>query len=1138
MTEPTIPAQLVDEAVALAQRWYQATKKGETAAERATSRQLGALLADEKGLDLAVRFVDRVARPEDPQVAAKELSRLSAADATAFLGRMDSTLLGVGAKVAPLAPPVVVPMARKRLRQIVGPLVVDAQDPTLARHLAAQRKQGFALNVNLLGEAVLGEAEAASRTERTRKLLERDDVDYVSIKVSSLVSQITTWDTPGTVARVLDRLRPLFRTAAAATPNKFVNLDMEEYRDLDLTIEVFQALLSEPEFHQLQAGIVLQAYLPDALPALERMLEFARERAAQGRAPFKIRVVKGANLAMEQVEAELHGWAQAPYTTKQDVDANFVRFVERALRPDATEVIRLGVASHNLFDVALAHLLASQRGVSDALDIEMLQGMAPAQARAIKAEVGTVVLYTPVVAPKDFDVAVAYLIRRLEENATEQNFLHAMFAAARGGKDAMADQEQRFRDAVAAAPQVPVGPRRTGERPPVTEHFDNTPDSDPALPATRAWARAAVTASPGPLTSPVLESTDDVERVVATAVAASGGWAGRPAAERADLLREAARRMEDRRGDLITVMAAEGGKTVAEADPEVSEAIDFARYYADRAEDLERVPGAKFTPDRVVLVTPPWNFPVAIPMGSVLSALAAGAAVIIKPAHPTPGCVEVASEALYEAGIPREVLQVVRSGNRDAARALVAHRDIETVILTGSTETGAMFAGWRLDHPRGPRVYGETSGKNALIVTPAADLDLAVADLVKSAFGHAGQKCSAASLGILVGSVATSERFQRQLVDAVSSLKVGYPNDLQVTMGPIIEPAEGKLLRAFTKLDPGEKWLVEPRQLDDTGRLWSPGLKTGVKPGSFFHLTEVFGPVLGLMRAKDLDEALELQNATAFGLTGGLHSLDSDEIAQWTEQVQVGNAYINRHITGAIVRRQSFGGWKDSVLGPGAKAGGPNYVAQFGQWASDGPVERGNSPLPRVSTLHNVLAPLVDNDDERAWLLAAARSDSGYWKSEFGVEHDESALRVESNVFRYRPAPQVVVRAERDARPAHVVRLLLAAELAGTEVALSVAPEFAGALPSGYTGELDQARRQLESIWRVESSAELAGRLTDERVRVVGDPAELIKVFGATKATLLTGEVLATGRRELLPFLREQAVSKTLHRFGHVPPER
>src|SRR5690606_21540539 len=219
---------------------------------------------------------------------------------------------------------------------------------------------------------------------------------------------------------------------------------------------------------------------------------------------------------------------------------------------------------------------------------------------------------------------------------------------------------------------------------------------------------------------------------------------------------------------------------------------------------------------------------------------------------------------------------------------------------------------------------------------------------VMSAFGHSGQKCSAASLGILVGSAGHSERLLRQLVDAVRSLRVGWPTNLGPTMGPVIAPPEGKLRRALTTLEPGERWLVEPRQLDGTGRLWSPGLKDGVAPGSFFHLTECFGPVLGIMRADTLEEALELQNATAYGLTGGLHSLDEEEIDHWLEHVEVGNAYVNRHITGAIVQRQSFGGWKSSVVGPGAKAGGPNYMSQLGDWTLDGLPRRTAEPAPAV----------------------------------------------------------------------------------------------------------------------------------------------------------------------------------------------
>src|SRR5690606_31614188 len=376
-TSPGIDA-VVDDAVTLAEEWLAATEAGQDDAERATSAQLAGLVGDPGGLDLAVTFVDKVARPEDARVAAKELAGISAG-AAGFLGPTDRALLGVGAKVAKLAPGMVVPLARKRLRQLVGHLVVDAHDPALAEHLAKARQDGFRLNINLLGEAVLGEAEAQSRADRTVALLEREDVDYVSIKVSSLVSQITTWDEPGTVERVLQRLRPIYRAAKARSPHAFVNMDMEEYRDLDLTIAAFSALLSEPEFADLEAGVVLQAYLPDSSAALERLVAFARQRVADGGAPIKIPLVKGANLSMEKVEAELHGWAQAPYTDKAEVDANYLRLVDRTLVPDLAGVVRLGVASHNLYDVAAAHLLAERRGVSDSLDVEMLQGMAPSQ---------------------------------------------------------------------------------------------------------------------------------------------------------------------------------------------------------------------------------------------------------------------------------------------------------------------------------------------------------------------------------------------------------------------------------------------------------------------------------------------------------------------------------------------------------------------------------------------------------------------------------------------------------------------------------------------------------------------------------------------------------------------------------------
>jgi RHH-type proline utilization regulon transcriptional repressor/proline dehydrogenase/delta 1-pyrroline-5-carboxylate dehydrogenase len=1095
----TSPTSLTVAALDLAEQWIAATAAGETASERRTTGRLAALVSDPAGLELAVRFIDRVARPEDARVAARELAALTsyAAAARGFLGPVDRTLLALGAPLAPVLPQVVVPAARTRLRQIVGHLVADAGEG-LALHIARAAADGFRLNLNLLGEAVLGETEAARRLERVHELVRRPDVDYVSIKVSSVASQLSTWDTAGSRDRVVARLRPLY--LAAARHGTFLNLDMEEYRDLALTVQVFERLLLVPELLGVEAGIVLQAYLPDASAALDELSEIAARRRALGGARIKVRLVKGANLAMEQVEAELHGWEQAPYADKPDVDANYVRLVDRALRPERTCDVRVGVASHNLFDVALAHLLADDRGVSEALDIEMLQGMAPAQARAVRDVVGPVLLYTPVVAQSDFDVAIAYLIRRLEENAAPQNFLAAMFTPEDGGGQGhgLAGQRAAFIASVRRSEEPTTAPRR-GSRPAPVEvepgdPFVNATDTDPAVAASRSWAAEVLVRQVAVPTGTPVVTTDDVDAAVARAQVHQEMWAQTSPARRAQVLRRAAVHLEEARGDLVATMVQEAGKTISEADPEVSEAVDFARYYADQAELLAdgSVPGAIYRAHGLTVVTPPWNFPVAIPVGSAVSALVAGSPVLVKPSHVTPQCVQVAVGAIHRAmddlGVPRDLLQVLLASERGVGRHLVSHPAVARVVLTGSIETAQLFSSWRADL----EVLAETSGKNAIIVTPSADDDLAVEDVVRSAFGHAGQKCSAASLLILVGSAGTSHRLRRQLGDAVASLAVGPATDLSTTMGPLTEPATGKLLRALTTLDSGEQWLVQPRRLDDEGRLWTPGVKSGVVRGSFFHTTEVFGPVLGVMRAATLDEAIELQNAVAFGLTGGLHSLDEQEIDRWLDRVEVGNAYVNRHITGAIVNRQPFGGWKASVVGPGAKAGGPNYVAQLGSW-SDG---------PDVPT------------DDTAWLAWAAADDERCWGLELGREHDPSGLRAEANTFRYRPVPHLTMRVGAGAREREVTRVLAAADRAGVPVAIS------------RVGNEDDAA----------FAARVAAGSVTGRIRVIG-AAPGLRAAARTRVgdvTVLDQPVLASGRRELLSVLREQAISRTVHRFGHV----
>jgi RHH-type proline utilization regulon transcriptional repressor/proline dehydrogenase/delta 1-pyrroline-5-carboxylate dehydrogenase len=611
---------------------------------------------------------------------------------------------------------------------------------------------------------------------------------------------------------------------------------------------------------------------------------------------------------------------------------------------------------------------------------------------------------------------------------------------------------------------------------------------------------------------------------------ASGPWAAGGGAARAEVLHRVGQALEEHRAELIEVMAAEAGKTLDQADPEVSEAVDFAHYYAELARELDQIDGATAVPARLTLVTPPWNFPVAIPAGSMLAALAAGSAVVIKPAGPAERCGAVLAGiirgALDAAGADPRLLTLLQVDEQGLGRELITHPAIDRVILTGAYETAELFRSFRADLP----LLAETSGKNAIIVTPSADLDLAVKDVVASAFGHAGQKCSAASLVVLVGSVARSRRFRTQLLDAVSSLTVGPPSDPRSQVGPVVEPAAGKLLEGLTQLGSGEKWLLEPRKLDDEGRLWSPGIRDGVRRGSDYHLIEYFGPILGIMTADTLDEAIDLVNEVDFGLTSGIHSLDTAEVRTWLDRVQAGNLYVNRGITGAIVRRQPFGGWKRSAVGPGTKAGGPNYLVGLTGWR---PAPAGvDASIDDASVRALIAASRASlSGPDLAFVTRAARSDAAAWSSGagFGTARDISGLTAERNVLRYLPQP-VTVRLAADAPAAALIRVLAAGALAKAPVRLSVAAPLPPALATAIA--------QVTTSVRVEDDATFAAGLTAGRVRLIGGDASALAgaTGGRPDLAVWSGPVTEAGRIELLPFLHEQAVSITAHRFGNPFP--
>jgi RHH-type proline utilization regulon transcriptional repressor/proline dehydrogenase/delta 1-pyrroline-5-carboxylate dehydrogenase len=1166
---------LARRAVDLAEALLREAREQQTAEERAQARKIARMIVDPNGKELTIALADQAFRSRRPERIADQLaSLLERYGVPQYMDWWERVALLLGGAMAHYLPSLVVPPIVNRLRHETQNVILSGEEEDLRRYLDERRRAGMRLNLNQLGEAILGEAEAARRLQAYLALLARDDVEYISVKVSSVFSQIDLVAFRATVARVAERLRALYRAAARhryhhpdgrVTP-KFINLDMEEYRDLDLTVTAFREVLDEPEFLPLSAGVVLQAYLPDSHRVQRALTEWARTRRRRGGAAIKLRIVKGANLAMERIEAAVHGWPQAPYTSKGEVDANYKRMLEYGCRPEHAEAVHLGIASHNLFDIAYGLVLREARGVEPWVEFEMLEGMANHQARAVQARAGGLLLYAPVVRAADFHSAIAYLVRRLDENTAPENFLRHVFDLEPGSPEWTAERD-RFLAAFGLEARLPDAPRRTQDRRaeaearpalrPLEWQFENEPDTDWTLAANRAWIEDVVLrwrertpekiplqvggeprdgarkgekhdpSQPGRLAYRfALAGAEDVDRALTIARAAQPRWAA--TADRDARLEACAAELGRTRGDLIGAMIVDGAKTVMEADAEVSEAVDFARYYARALREAARdVSDCRMDPLGVVVVTPPWNFPLSIPAGGVLAALAAGNAVVLKPA---PEAVHVGwslASRLWDAGVPPDVLQFLPCPDDEVGRGLVTDPRVGGVVLTGSVETARLFLGWRPDL----RLFAETSGKNAIVVTSLADRDQAVRDLVRSAFGHNGQKCSAASLAICEAEVYDDPDFRRQLRDAAASLAVGSAWEPASRITPLTQPPGLALQRAFTVLDQGEEWLLEPRPAPDNPQLWSPGIKLGVRPGSFFHRTECFGPVLGLMRADDLDDAIELANAPPFGLTSGIQTLDDREIARWVDRVEAGNLYVNRPITGAIVGRQPFGGWKASSVGPGAKAGGPNYVLQLARWHQVTLPERDDAPLPEriAALLDGCLAGLPDAD-ARAVVEASASSYARAWRRHFSREHDPIGIRGERNGFRYRPCRRVIARGAigRPQDAAALCQIVLAASVAGTPLTVSLSPS---SQPAPWLAQCAGA----ETV--VEAEAGFVERLAHpqdaERVRA-WEPISTAARAAAngTGVTVIDAPVLANGRLELRWYLREQTVCRILHRYG------
>ncbi len=990
-----------------------------------------------------------------------------------------------------------------KIRAEARPFLLPNASPAFEQSLNRVHEEGIWSNVNHLGEAVLGEKEAEKHLADYIALLRNPEVGCISVKVSSICEQLSALAYQDSLERVCVALRRLYDVALeeiSAGRDKILMLDMEAYRDLELTCDAFVKVLSEPRYHALRAGIVLQAYIPDSHAQHERILAFAKERLAKGGSPIRMRIVKGANLEMERVESAQRHWALPIYESKAHSDASFKAMLERAITAENLAAVQLGVASHNLFDIAFSLVLRYERQIESGLHFEALYGMAGALARVLLELDEKVLLYCPTVPEAHLHVAVAYLVRRLDENTAEENFLrHSLSMEV--GNPAWRGQEAAFRKSRELQRSLSTESKRRGGLTSVDARtsFENIGDVDFVMRESREWiaplleSRKVTEDQPLSLfvageeiaraTEPGFDpsrpgfvpyrmtfaTAEEVQSAIEAGTRAHERFSKTSVEERAELLFAAAEALAHARGELIAASVMDGGKNVEEADVEVSEAIDFANYYAHCAIDAQRRAKGKLVGRGLTVVVPPWNFPLAIPLGGVFAALAMGNAVILKPARETALIATEAVKILYSAGIPQEVLQLIVATD-EVATELIVNDAVQTVVLTGGTDTARLFRRLR----PGLHLLAETGGKNATIVSENADRDLAIDAVVASAFRHAGQKCSATSLLILPPGIYDDVHFRAQLVDAAASLPVGSAWDLASRVTPLVQEPSETLRRGLTTLQPGEEHWLKSVPDETNPRLWSPAIRGDVKPGSYAHQTEFFGPVLSVLRAKDLDDAFHIANGTPYGLTSGFHSLNEGEQARYRETIQAGNLYLNRGTTGAIVRRQPFGGRKASNFGPGAKAGGPDYVLQFAR---------------EVSADVSVSAALMSYQEA--------------YSERYAREHDPSSLLGQDNILRYQPIDEVLL-----------------------------------VLGEGFAEEDAQLVRQAINLCGARHREVMHDQARDislegiVRIRVLGEVGEL--PFDVGDLHVERSPVSRNGWLEMRKYVLEQSVCTDVHRYGHI----
>ncbi len=1137
--------------------------------EKKFRKKMMKMLENPSSKIMLIELLDRSFRSKNNEMAHELISyTLQKYGIADFFSTFEKILLQLFLGLGKSMPCVSVPFFIKNLKKDTKAMVLDDSPISLKKHADKRQSEGIGLNVNLIGEEVLGNLESNYRLQKYEEALNSNYINYISIKITTIFSQINILDFDYSKDEIVKRLDKLYGIVEEKQKNgisKFINLDMEEFKDLELTVVSFMESIAK---FDIKAGIVLQAYLPDSFEYLKKLVEFSKNRVLSGKPAIKIRIVKGANMESEDTIASVKGWELPTFRKKVDTDSNYNKMLNYILQDENFKYIDIGIASHNIFQIAYAMTCIKECNASDHFTFEMLEGMNLKSSFEV-AKRNKLILYAPVCNDEHFNNAIAYLVRRLDENTGKDNFMRYAFDL-QVDSTIWKQQEQIFLESLQGMDSVQSVSYRQQNRleAPFTkeanlEEFFNEPDTDFILAPNREWAKQIkdkfISIESFDITPLILDekpkdnpreilqkgedkvigivhlaSKDSINKAIKCVKEATNNLSFE---ELGNILLKTAEIVAQRRNDLIGISALEVGKTFVETDAEVSEAIDFLRFYPHSMQKiLKEHSDCTLTPKGFGVVITPWNFPVAISIGGIAASLASGNRVIYKPSNISAITGSMLVQCFYDAGLPKDYLIFLPASGKDINEVLL--KESNFAILTGGEDTAYQIL------KENPTLFlsAETGGKNATIVSKMADRDQAVKNIIHSAFSNSGQKCSATSLLILEKEVYEDENFKKTLVDAAQSMMVGNPFDLKNKIGYLSSTIDDKVKQGL-ELAQGEEWVLKPKFENDNPYAMKPCIKYGVKEGSYSHQNEFFTPILSVMCANDLEHALKIANSTGYGLTSGFESLDEREWDYYLNNIEAGNLYINKSTTGAIVLRQAFGGIKKSAVGFGRKSGSYNYVTQFLNIESkeiDNKKESNSAFADRLQYLIN-----ISKDDkikqEIQDFIHIAKNYSYFNEVEFLQKRDFVHIRGEDNLFYYIPVKSVIYRSRKQDSLSDILSIIAATQTINTKLTLSIK---ANEISYGMDFVLENIKSlNLKNITieyeNIQNFIENAKKY--ELIRYIVDKDSKDEIFNSlVKECGKNGKLVAShkpyknGYFELLYYHTERAASIAFHRYGNL----